>query len=119
MSERLGEFEQLILFALLRLDDDAFGVRIRQEISGRTGREVSAGAVYTALGRLERRGLVSSREGDTAPARGGRRRKYYRLLAPGAVALQRSFGGVARMAVGMLEQLAGHLPQSGGSGESS
>ena len=54
----LGEFEQLVLFAVLRLDQDASGVAIHDEIEARTGREVSPGAIYTTLGRLEERGLV-------------------------------------------------------------
>ena len=60
MRTYLGEFEQLLLFALMQLDDDAYGARIRESIEARTGRTVSPGAVYTALDRLESRGLVSS-----------------------------------------------------------
>ena len=56
----LGEFEQLVLFAVLRLDEDASGVAIHDEIEARTGRDVSPGAIYTTLGRLEERGLVRS-----------------------------------------------------------
>lgn len=102
----LGEFEQLLLFALLRLDEHAYGVAIRQEIERRTGRQVSAGAVYTALGRLENRGLVVSRIGDSAPGRAGRRRKYYRLKPMGAQALQRCFEGLQEMARGVTPRLA-------------
>ena len=75
----LGEFEQLILFSVLHLGDDAFGVSIREAIEERTGREVSAGAIYTTLGRLEDRGLVVSRVGEPTPGRAGRPRKYYTL----------------------------------------
>jgi DNA-binding PadR family transcriptional regulator len=107
--QNLGEFEQLVLFAVLRLGDDAFGVRIRQEIEARTGRPVSAGAIYTTLGRLENRGYVDSSVGETAPARGGRRRKYYRLRAEGAEALQRAYGHVQEMAAGMVAKLATHV----------
>ena len=57
----LGEFEQLILFSVVQLGDDAYGVAIRETIEQRTGRVVSSGAIYTALGRLEGRGLVTSR----------------------------------------------------------
>ena len=117
MAEHLGEFEQMLLFALLRLGDEAYGVRIRQEIETRTRRDVSSGAVYTALGRLERRGFVSSREGDTTPQRGGRRRKYYALLLPGADALQRSFLDVRQMADGMLPRLAAHASPSAKTGD--
>ena len=82
MSAHLGEFEQLLLFALVRLGDDAYGVAIRQEVERRTGRMISAGAVYTALDRLEGRGFVSSRVGDPTPQRGGRRKRHYRLEEP-------------------------------------
>ena len=105
-SNPLGEFEQLILFGLLRLEGDAYGVAIRQEIERRTGRPVSAGAVYTALGRLEARGLVSSRIGESVPGRAGRRRKYYDLEPLGAQSLQRCFEGFQQMARGVTPRLA-------------
>ena len=69
MSKHLGEFEQLLMFALVELEGDAHGVTIRRAIEDRTGRQVSPGAVYTALERLESRGFVSSRAGDTTPER--------------------------------------------------
>ena len=84
MGKSLGEFEQMILFALMSLGDDAYGASIRREIVERTGREVSAGAVYTVLDRLEMRGLVASRVGEPTAERGGRRRKHYRIEASGA-----------------------------------
>lgn len=105
MSHNLGEFEQLILLALLRLDDDAYGVAIRQEIEGRTGREVAAGAVYTALARLEQREMVTSWLADTTPSRGGRPRKYYRLTAAGAETLQRAVQQFRVMSDGVLPRL--------------
>lgn len=106
MNQQLGEFEQLILFAILRLDERAYGVQIRQEIERRTDRPVSAGAVYTTLGRLESRGLLESSIADATPSRGGRRRKYYRLLPQGAAILQRAFANVQQMADGVLDELA-------------
>lgn len=105
MPRHLGEFEQLILFALLRLGDDAYGVTVREEIQARTGRDVSQGAVYTALNRLSDRGFVRSWIGDSAPDRGGRRRKYYQLEPAGARALHRSFSHVQDMAAGLLPEL--------------
>lgn len=105
MASHLGEFEQLILFALLRLGDDAYGVTVRQEIEGRTGRDVSQGAVYTALGRLEGRGFVSSRTAEATPERGGRRRKYYALEPAGARALHRVYSEVQVMASGVVPRL--------------
>ena len=75
----LGEFEQLVLLAVLRLDEEAYGVPIVDQIQERTGREVSRTAVYIALTRLEKRGLVSSRMGDPTPERGGKAKRYFRL----------------------------------------
>jgi DNA-binding PadR family transcriptional regulator len=106
VSKHLGEFEQLLMFSLLELEADAHGVTIRQAIADRTGRQVSPGAVYTALERLESRGLVSSRIGDTAPARGGRRRKYYELKPEGAEILKRSYDMLTGMAEGLLSKLS-------------
>ena len=68
----LGEFEHIIVLALLRLEDRAYGVTVRQEIEFRTKREVSIGAVYATLDRLESKGYVKSRRSDPTPERGGR-----------------------------------------------
>jgi PadR family transcriptional regulator PadR len=106
MDTRLGEFEQLLLFALLRLGDDAYGVKLRQEIETRTDRLVSAGAVYTAMERLEARGFVSSFIGDPTPQRGGKRKKHYRLEKAGARTLTRSYESLHEMARGVLPKLA-------------
>jgi PadR family transcriptional regulator, regulatory protein PadR len=106
MDTRLGEFEQLLLFALLRLGDDAYGVTLRREIETRTSRVVSAGAVYTAMERLETRGFVSSTIGEPTPRRGGKRKKYYRLEQVGARALTRSYDSLHKMASGVLPKLA-------------
>ena len=105
MRTFLGEFEQLLLLALLKLGDEAYGVRIRQAIERGAGRHVSAGAIYTALERLERQGLVSSRLGDPTPERGGKRKRYYRLEADGASALKQAQAALARMAKGLAPKL--------------
>jgi PadR family transcriptional regulator PadR len=107
MRTYLGEFEQLLLFALLQLDDDAYGARIREYIEARTGRTVSPGAVYTALDRLETRGLVSSALGEPTPQRGGKRKRYYRIEPDGAELLRRSHEALARMARGLKPKLLG------------
>lgn len=101
MRTRLGEFEQFLLFALLRLGDRAYGITVRREIEERTGRGISAGAVYTAMERLEGRGLVSSRLGEPLRVRGGRRRRFYRLEAAGLESLQRSQLALERMREGL------------------
>lgn len=106
MGRALGEFEQLILFALVELDEDGYGAAVGRAIEARTGREVSAGAVYTALDRLEARGLVRSRVGEPTPERGGRRRKYYRLEPAGARELHRSADTLRAMSAGLLPRLA-------------
>ena len=106
MHRRLGEFEQLLLFAVLRLGEDAYGARIRAEIEARVGRAPSVGAIYTGLDRLQARGLVSSWVGEATPQRGGRRKKYYRLEAAGAAALHRTWTNVTGMAEGLIPQLA-------------
>jgi len=101
----LGQFEQLILFALLQLGDDAYGVTVREVIEERTGKAVSAGAIYTALGRLEERGLVRSHGEPSVKGRIGRPRKYYRLRPDGARALKDSYGTIQAMAGGLIPKL--------------
>lgn len=110
MSGSLGEFEQLILLAMLRLGEDAYGVTIQEEIQSRTGRDVSIGSVYTTLDRLERKRYVCSRMGDPTPERGGRRKKLYQLEAAGSAALTHSCRAVLSMLDGIeadLEALEG------------
>ena len=102
----LGEFEQLVLFAVLRLDQDASGIAIHDEIEARTGRDVSPGAIYTTLGRLEERGLVRSTVLASAAARVGRPRKQYTLRPAGAVALRDAYDNIQALAVGLLPKLS-------------
>lgn len=83
----LGEFEQIVLLAILRLQDDAYGVTIREEIHACTGRVVAPGAIYTTLERLEQKDLVTVREGEPTAQRGGRARRLYRLTPAGRNAL--------------------------------
>lgn len=106
MTTSLGEFELVLLLAVVRLGDDAYGVTIRRAIEESTGRNVSAGAVYTALGRLETKGLVKSTPGETAPERTGMRRRYYRLRPEGARQVQRAMRHVETMARGVMPQVA-------------
>jgi len=101
----LGDFEQLILLALLRLEEQAYGVTIHREVQKRTRRAISISAVYTTLDRLEEKALVRSQVGDPLPRRGGRRRKYYRLEPAGAAALSRSYRVFREMTRGLEEQL--------------
>jgi DNA-binding PadR family transcriptional regulator len=103
MRRFLGEFEQFLLLALMHVDEEAYGVEIRRTIEERTGRTVSPGAVYTALDRLERRGLVSSRLGELTPQRGGKRKRYYRLEAVGRLLVVDSQRALLRMAMPQVE----------------
>lgn len=103
----LGEFEQLILWAVLRLGDEAYGVSIAREIEERTGRDVSPGSIYTALGRLEDRGLVHSRREGGGAGRAGRPRKFYRLRSAGARSLEESWSHLSAMADGQVDRLRG------------
>lgn len=106
MTTSLGEFELVLLLAVVRLDGEAYGVTIRRAIEESTGRSVSAGAVYTALGRLEAKGLVTSTPGETVPERTGMRRRYYRVRPEGARQVQRAMRHVEQMARGVMPQVA-------------
>jgi PadR family transcriptional regulator PadR len=103
MADRdfLGEFEHVVLLALLRLVDNAYGVSVRQEIEQRTGREVSIGAIYATLDRLERKGYVTSRLGDSTPERGGRSKRFFRVTAQGRTAVNRTHDALQRMTEGL------------------
>jgi PadR family transcriptional regulator PadR len=101
MKHTIGDFEQLILLALVRLGADAYGASIRTEIERRTGRTISAGALYTALDRMEKRGLVISRLGDPTPERGGKRKRLYTLQPTGERALARVYESLRLMAGGL------------------
>lgn len=90
MGFTMGEFERAVLLAVARLDEQAYGMSIRQELEKRLGRDVSIGAVYTTLDRMEEKGYVSSRVGDPTPIRGGRAKKFFRVEAPGVTALNHS-----------------------------
>lgn len=102
---RLGELEQLLLLALMRLGGEASGIDLRAELEERTGRSVLPGAVYNVMTRLLKRDLVESFVGDEVPERGGRRRKYYRMAPAGERALAESYSQVERMAEGVAERL--------------
>ena len=88
----LGEFEQIVLLMVARLEggDGAYGMAIRQDIEKRTSQDVAIGSVYSALDRMEKKGLVASEVGDPTPERGGRAKRYYRLRRPGVLALTQS-----------------------------
>src|SRR3954471_993828 len=97
----LGEFEQVLLLAILRTAPGAYGVPIRDEIHRETGRDVAIGAIYKTLGRLAEKGLVTSRIGAPTGERGGRRTRCYALTSAGRAALRHSLRSIHRMAAGL------------------
>ena len=97
----LGEFEQLILLAILRLGDEAYGVTIRAELEHRADRAVSPGALYTALERLEATGLITSRMGAPTPQRGGRAKRHVMVTPGGMEALSRALRAYERLLDGL------------------
>jgi DNA-binding PadR family transcriptional regulator len=101
----LGEFEQLVLLALVRLGNGAFGAAIHREIVERTGRDVPASAVYVTLDRLETKKMVCAYTGDPTPQRGGRRRKHYLLDTHGQRALVHAYRTFLTMTDGIQQEL--------------
>jgi PadR family transcriptional regulator, regulatory protein PadR len=97
----LGEFEYLLLSAAARLEDDAYGAAIRQEIERSTGRRCSVGALYTTLDRLEKKGFVKTWMGDATPERGGRPKRMVRLTAQGSREAAAFYRAVVRASDGL------------------
>ena len=97
----LGEFEHIVVLALLRLQDKAYGVTVRQEIELRTRREVSIGAVYATLDRLETKGYIKSYHGDPSPERGGRSKRFFQVTANGITAVNRTHRALRSMTEGL------------------
>jgi DNA-binding PadR family transcriptional regulator len=96
----VGEFEQLVLLALVRLGNGAYGAAIRREIREQTGRDAAIGSVYMALGRLEEKKMVASYVGNPTQQRGGRRRRHYLIDTEGERALGRAYRSMLAMAAG-------------------
>ena len=103
-GELLGSLEQIILLALMRLDGNAHGMIVRREIEKRTGRNISIGAVYATLERLETKGYVSSFTGEPTPERGGRAKRIFRVEAAGKRALQISEQTIRSMTAGLRDR---------------
>ena len=97
----LGEFELIVILALLRLGHRAYGVTVRQEIEARTGREVSIGAVYATLDRLQAKGYVKSQLSEPTPERGGRSKRFFRVSAKGVAAVNRTNRALHTMTAGL------------------
>jgi PadR family transcriptional regulator, regulatory protein PadR len=97
----LGELEQIVLLAVLRVGDAAYGVPVHDEIVRLTGRDLTIGTVYKTLARLEDKGFVRSREGDPTPQRGGRRTRCFAVTTSGRRSLESTLAALRRMAVGL------------------
>jgi len=103
-GELLGSLEHIILLALVRLDGNAHGMIVRREIDERTGRNISIGAVYATLERLETKGYVSSFTGEPTPERGGRAKRMFRVEAAGKRALEVSEQTIRSMTAGLKDR---------------
>jgi len=97
----LGELEQIVLLAVLRLGDEAYAVPILEQIEAQTARKVARGALYTALDRLETKGCLRSRLGDPLPERGGRARRYFTVTPAAIRALKASRAALQRLWKGL------------------
>ena len=106
----LGEFEMKVMMALLRLGSDAYGMTVRREISDRTGRDVSIGAIYATLDRMERKGFVSSFKGEATPERGNRAKRYFKIEAPGRRVFDESWNALNKMHEGLDDLVTTFLP---------
>jgi PadR family transcriptional regulator, regulatory protein PadR len=104
--EHPGVLEQVVLLAVLRLGEGAYGVPIRAEIEARTGRTLTVGALYRTLDRLEEKGYVDSRFGDPTPERGGRSKRYFKVRPAGLRALRASRDALAAMWDGLDTQVS-------------
>jgi DNA-binding PadR family transcriptional regulator len=110
MAERLslGEFELVVMLVVMRLGDDAYGVPISREIEQQTGRAVAFGTVYATLERLQKKGLVCSRLGETTPERGGRAKRYFEVTPTGVRTVRETKQTLVRLWQG-LRQLQGGI----------
>ncbi len=100
-----GSFEQLVMLALMRLGDRAYGMTVRQELERRTSHEVALGAVYATLDRMEEKGWVASHQGPGGAERGGRAKRFFKLTSGGAKVLDESLRAI--------DELRAHLPHHG------
>src|SRR5207245_258502 len=97
----VGVFEHLVLLAILRLGNDAYGVTVRKEIEVRTGRDVSLGGAYATLDRLETKGYVTSFYGGATEERGGRSKRFFRITAAGLAAVNATQRALESMVEGL------------------
>lgn len=108
-SDLPSDFEQQVLLAVWRLDDNAYGSTVRDELERRTRRDVSQGAVYTTLIRLEKKGLLRSRMADPTPVRGGKSKRYFLITAEGRAGVEASRAVMDRLWDGLPGGEAGEV----------
>jgi len=104
-NEILGGFQQFVMLAVVRLDNEAYGARIQDEIERTVGRPVAISTVYVTMERLERRGYVASWLADPTPTRGGKAKRFYRVTKAGLKALRQSREELRRMWKGLESRL--------------
>ena len=102
-GDYLGEFEQLVLMAVMRLGAGAYGMTVRREIEANSGRSISLGAIYATLDRLEDKGFVSSALGEATAERRGRAKRFFKVQASGITALRNALATLDRMRMGIKE----------------
>jgi PadR family transcriptional regulator, regulatory protein PadR len=100
-EETLGSLEHIVLLAVMRLGADAYGMTVRQEIASVTGRDISIGAVYATLMRLESKGFIESVAGEPTAERGGRAKRYFHMTADGKGALRNTQAIIRKMSAGL------------------
>lgn len=103
----LGELEQMVLWAILRLDGTAYGTPLMEELEDRAHRTVTPGALYATIDRLEEKGVIESRLADPEPGRGGRRKRYLSVTARGREALRQARATWTRLWDGLEEVVQG------------
>ena len=111
-SDGLGPFQQLVMLAVLRLNDEAYGARMQQELEQTAGRSVSIATVYVTMDRLEQRGYVESWLSEPTPVRGGKSKRFYRLTKSGIHALREARDELSRMWKGVESHPALRAPRS-------
>ena len=100
-QEPLGSLEHIVLLAVMGLGASAYGVTVRRQIEEATGRDISIGAVYATLVRLESKGLIRSHTGEPTAERGGRAKRYFRMTADGEGALRNTHQIIQKMSAGL------------------
>ena len=100
-EDPLGSLEHIVLLAVMRLGSEAYGVTVRREIDAAIGRDISIGAVYATLVRLESKGFVESFTGEPTAERGGRAKRHFRITADGKGALRNTQEIIRKMSAGL------------------